>query len=29
VVCLRISHAVGDGIALVGILHKLCTATDG
>lgn len=29
VVCVRISHAIGDGLALVGVLNQVCTGVDG
>ena len=29
VVCVRVSHAVGDGLALVNVLENICTGADG
>ena len=29
VVCIRVSHAIGDGLSLVGVLPKLCDGVDG
>jgi len=29
VVCIRVSHAIGDGLSLVGVMRKLCDGVDG